>query len=230
MGKYMVRRLKTKYITVVLDNLEAHCGGDPSYPHTHVDITDFDMLEEAILKNDITHIIHLAALGRNLTCQDNPNRAWDVNVNGTRNVLEVARKHPNLVKRVVCCSSNIVLSPEVTVYKGTKLADEALVGMYTSLGVSCLALRLTNIYSAGQSPTEYQPCAFRSLNDAYAEYGHFKITGNGTQERDWVHAVDVARAFEMAANSTVSGMAFDVATGRLMTMNAIAEMLNVPVV
>ena len=130
LGRYMMRRLRNKYVTVALDNLEPNCGGDPSYCHTHVDITDFNKLEEAVLKNECTHIIHLAALGRNLTCQDDPDRAWEVNVNGTRNVLEVARRHPNLVKRVICCSSNIVLSPENTVYKGTKLADEALVEMF----------------------------------------------------------------------------------------------------
>jgi|SRR5579864_564017 len=231
LGRYMVRRLRNKYVTVALDNIEPDCGGDPSFPHTHVDVTDFNKLEEAILQNGITHIIHLAAIARNLTSQADPVRAWEVNVTGTRNVLEIARrhKHPALIKRVVCCSSNIVLSPEVTVYKGTKLADEALVEMYSSLGVSCLALRPTNIYGAGQSGTEYQPCAFRAMNDAYEQSGHFNITGDGTQERDWIHADDVARAFEIASHSQVSGKSFDVSTGRLTTMNAIAQMLDVPV-
>ena len=82
---------------------------------------------------------------------------WDTNVNGTLNVLEVARQLK--LKRVVVCSSNITLSDQLTVYRESKRAVESLVALYASLGVSVMGLRPSNIYGRGQSRTEYQPCA-----------------------------------------------------------------------
>jgi UDP-glucose 4-epimerase len=177
----------------------------------------------------IDTIIHLAAYGRNLTCRDFPQDAWHVNVHGTRNVLMVAEQHRDIVKRVVVCSSNIVLSDQPTEYKFTKRAAEREVEWFAAKGVSCMGLRPANIYGAGQSKTEYQMCAFASLDECYRKNGHFEISGDGTQTRDWVHAEDVARAFELAAQSDISGVTLDVCTGLQTSMNEIAGMLHVPV-
>lgn len=211
------------------DNLERLAGHEPPLPGVGdpIDVTDFSRLVSTVAKLDITHIVHLAALGRNLTCQDHAFKAWQVNVTGTANVLEVARRLR--VRRVVVCSSNIVLSDQPTVYKQTKKTCEDLVQLYTSLGVSCMGLRPSNIYGAGQSKSEYQLCAFAGLDKSYAEHRHFKISGDGSQSRDWVHAEDVARAFEMALFSDVKGVTLDVCTGNLTSMNAIAQMLGADV-
>jgi nucleoside-diphosphate-sugar epimerase len=150
-------------------------------------------------------------------------------VTGTEVVLEAARR--NKVHRVLVCSSNIVLSDQRTVYRSTKVAVEALVEAYSSLGVSVLGLRPSNIYGAGQSKTEYQMCAFAGLDSCYAKEGIFRISGDGTQTRDWVHASDVARAFVGSIGFfEATGMTIDIATGVQTSMNAIADMLGVPVV
>jgi nucleoside-diphosphate-sugar epimerase len=153
-----------------------------------------------------------------------------VNVNGTLNVLELARRYPNQIQRVVCASSNITLSNKPTVYKDTKLAVESLIGLYHTLGVSCMGLRPSNIYGTGQSKEEYQPCAFAGLDKGYMEKKYFSITGDGTQARDWVHASDVAQAFRLALNSPISGITIDVCTGALYSMNEVARLLDVPIV
>lgn len=228
LGKHVVHLLQSLGNQVgVVDNIDPICGGDASFPHSHLDIRDFRALEDFAINGGYTKIVNLAAYGRNLSCQDYPSAAWNVNVNGTLNVLEVARTHPSKIQRVVCCSSNIVLSDQVTVYKETKLAVEALVKLYSTMGVPCIAIRPSNIYGEGQSKIEYQPCAFAGLDKTYIEKKYFTITGDGTQSRDWVHAKDVAKGIEAALVSTNVGMTVDICTGVLASMNTIASMLGV---
>ena len=225
LGKYAVKEFGKYCFT--FDNLDPLCGGT-STPDIFGDVSDFATLHAAVKEFGITSIIHLAAYGRNLTCQHFPLKAWDANVTGTLNVLEVARQLPQ-VKRVVCASSNITLSDQPTVYKTTKKVCEDLVSLYATMGVSCMALRPSNIYGVGQSKAEYQPCAFAGLDKSYAERGYFTITGDGTQSRDWTHASDVARAFSRALVSGIKGVTLDVCTGKLASMNKVAVILNVDV-
>jgi UDP-glucose 4-epimerase len=224
LGRHVLKQIGS----YALDNLDPRCGGDGTVARIDCDVTNYVELERAILDGEFSHIIHLAAYGRNLTCRDFPQDAWRVNVHGTKHVLMVAHKHPNVVKRVVVCSSNIVLSDQFTEYKLTKKAVEHEIAWYAKLGVSCMGLRPSNIYGAGQSKTEYQPCAFASLDESFRVCGHFLISGDGTQTRDWVHAGDVARAFELAAESTIVGETLDVCTGIQTSMNEVARMLHVP--
>ena len=213
-----------------LDNLDPHCGGNANRPHIDCDVTNFDALEKVVLDGKFAEIVHLAAYGRNLTCRDFPRESWLVNVHGTRNVLEIAKRHPNVVKRVVCCSSNIVLSTEFTDYKRSKEFAEREIKLYAEAGVSCMGLRPSNLYGAGQSQSEHQLCAFAALDRAYKLTGHFEISGDGSQTRDWCHAEDAARAFEFALHSDIKGEVLDVCTGRQTSMNEIAKMLGIPVV
>ena len=176
---------------------------------------------------EITHVVHLAAYGRNLNCQAFPRRAWEVNLGGTVNVLESSRALN--VKRVVVCSSNIVLCPDMTTYKATKLAAESAVLAYQRYGLSCQALRPCNIGGPGQSKTEYQLCAFAGLDESYKKNGFVEITGDGEQTRDFVHVRDVARAFEIALFSDYCGPTIDIATGDLISMNEVARIVGLPI-
>lgn len=226
LGKYVTKLLGA----YALDNHDPRCGGSTEgLAWIDCDVTDYPALEKVILENEFSHIVHLAAYGRNLTCRDFPQDAWRINVHGTKHVLMIAHKHPKIVKRVVVCSSNIVLSNQGTEYKFTKRAAEHEVGWYAKLGVSCMGLRPSNIAGVGQSRTEHQLCAFAALDECFRRCGHFEISGNGEQTRDFINAADVARAFELALDSNVSGVTIDVATGAQISMNEIAKKLGVPV-
>ena len=228
LGRHLVSLLREKgYNPVVLDNMDPLCGGKGK-PDAYGDVRSLDFIVEVLGKNRIWGVLHLAAYGRNLTCKSYPVNAWNINTCGTQNVLEAAYCDP-WVKRVVCCSSNIALSDVPTVYRASKRAVESLVEVYASQGVSCMALRPSNIHGSGQSKTEFQMCAFAGMDSTYLKTGHFFVSGNGTQSRDWVHAQDVARAFTLALESDVVGLALDVCTGRQTSMNEIAVMLDVPV-
>ena len=212
-----------------LDNLDPRCGGNAQRPYIDCDVTNYQALEAVVLQGQFEMIVHLAAYGRNLTCRDFPRESWQINVHGTRNVLEVAKRHPKIVRRVVCCSSNIVLSDQFTDYKRSKEFAEREVRLYAEAGVSCMGLRPSNIAGAGQSRSEHQLCAFAALDECFKASGCFRISGDGSQTRDFIHAKDVARAFEFALHSDVKGVTLDICTGKQTSMNEIARMLDVPV-
>jgi len=56
------------------------------------DVRDRDRLEEVICRNDIEVIYHLASL-LSAEGEQHPDRAWEVNMSGLRNVLDLAREH-----------------------------------------------------------------------------------------------------------------------------------------
>lgn len=57
-----------------------------------LDVTQADQVRQAVLQHQIDTIIHLAAL-LSATGERNPAQAWEVNMNGTVNVVEVAREN-----------------------------------------------------------------------------------------------------------------------------------------
>jgi len=75
------------------------------------DVTKYAELDRAIAENGITHVLHLAGL-QVPGCAANPLRGALVNVIGTLNVFEVARKRRDLVQRIVYASSAAVFGPE----------------------------------------------------------------------------------------------------------------------
>ena len=63
-----------------------------SGPFQFIDCTDINSVAEIVKKHDIGTIYHLAAL-LSAKAEANPQLAWNVNMNGLYNVLEVAREH-----------------------------------------------------------------------------------------------------------------------------------------
>ena len=63
-----------------------------SGPFHFIDCTDINSVEEIVKEHNTEIIYHLAAL-LSAKAEANPQLAWDVNINGLYNVLEVAREH-----------------------------------------------------------------------------------------------------------------------------------------
>ena len=63
-----------------------------SGPHETVNCADIKQVDEVVKKYKVDTIIHLAAI-LSAVAEAKPNLAWDVNINGLYNVLEVAREH-----------------------------------------------------------------------------------------------------------------------------------------
>jgi nucleoside-diphosphate-sugar epimerase len=140
-------------------------------PYTKVDVAKINSLEEAVSEYDINTIYHMAAI-LSAKGEEDPWLAWDVNMNGTYNVLEVSRK--NEIQQVFCPSSIAAFGPETprkntpqetvlrprTMYGVTKVAGELLCDYYFArFGLDVRGVRYPGIISnktlPGGGTTDY---------------------------------------------------------------------------
>lgn len=130
------------------------------------DVTQFEELDRAVAEHGITHLIHLAAI-QVPACAANPRLGAQINVGGTLNVFEVARRRRDLVRRVVYASSAAVFGPEgfyeaATVPEGAPLEPGTHYGVfkqcnegnarvyYATEGISSVGLRPWAVYGVGR--------------------------------------------------------------------------------
>jgi len=126
-------------------------------PHVVGDITDLASLERAVDEHGTTNIIHLAALQVPF-CRADPPLGARVNVVGTVNVLEAAKRRRDSMAPVVYASSVAALAPDgglagnpSTLYGGYKRANEASAAVYfADEGVSSIGLRPHTVYGVGR--------------------------------------------------------------------------------
>jgi nucleoside-diphosphate-sugar epimerase len=131
----------------------------PSGPNEQVDVTEIRKLQEAVGTWGVTTVYHLAAI-LSAAGELNPQRAWDVNMRGLENILELSREMG--VKRVYWPSSIAVFGlgiPRVrtpqdvplvpsTMYGITKAAGELLCNYYHQrYGVDVRSIRYPGIIS-----------------------------------------------------------------------------------
>lgn len=162
-------------------------------------------------------IFHLAAVSRTPPAVSDPLRCTEVNVMGTARVLEYARAKK--VRRFVNVSSNVVYAGP-TAYRSSKLSAEMLAQVYAQLyGLSAVSLRFSNVYGA-RIPVG-DPAVFSMLRDSYNSIGRVKVTGDGSQTRDWTHVSDIVSGLLSAASTAKvhAGEAVDLCTGTLYTLN-----------
>lgn len=134
------------------------------------DVTDYDTLSGLITKYHIDQIYHLAGL-LSAGGEKNPDLAWNVNINGLKNVLELAKDHhlqvfwpssiaafgPTTPKQNV--PQHTVLEP-TTIYGVTKVTGELLCQYYWKrYGVDVRSLRYPGLNgwkaAPGDGTTEY---------------------------------------------------------------------------
>jgi nucleoside-diphosphate-sugar epimerase len=142
-----------------------------SGPFEFIDVTRRESLEQVVRHYEVDTIYHMAAI-LSAAGEKRPQLCWDVNMNGLRNVLEVARTHELL--RLFCPSSIAVFGPETprhdtpqetvlrpkTMYGLTKVAGELLCDYYwRRFGVDARGVRYPGVISyvtpPGGGTTDY---------------------------------------------------------------------------
>src|SRR5262249_9408920 len=182
--------------------------------HIAGDLTRLDDLVSATAQVDA--VCHLGAVGDVYLAADDPPLAATLNVVGTANVMEAARR--NGLSRVVYASTWEVYghalyqpidedhpcAPDHP-YNITKWAGERLVLAYDRLkGVPAIALRLGTAFGPRMRPNS----VFSLFIDRALRRDPIEIHGDGAQRRQFTHARDIARAFRLAVESDLAGEVF----------------------
>ena len=181
------------------------------------DITDLAALERTLDNYGITHVIHLAALQIPF-CRADPPLGARVNVVGTVNVFEAAKRRRQISK-VVYASSVAVYDSAEAYPAGTPLAHDAhlhpnsLYGVYKQANectarvyweenqVSSLGLRPYTVYGVGRDQGLTSTPTKAMFAAAVGQPYHISYGGRN----DFNYADDVARAFIAAARAPFEG-------------------------
>jgi nucleoside-diphosphate-sugar epimerase len=171
-------------------------------------------------------VFHLAAIPSVPLSMNEPERTNEVNVGGTVNVLEAARK-TGTERVVLACScaaygdgaeqpkhEKMVPLP-MSPYAAQKIACELYATTYTkAFGLPTVALRFFNVYGPRQDPkSEYAAAIPRFVTRLLSGQKPI-VFGDGLQTRDFVHVSDVVRANLLASVATSApGEVINIASG-----------------
>lgn len=222
----------------VIDNLSSGIQAqvNPKASFFNVDICDRQALKP--LFKDADGVFHLAAIVSVQYSLEHPEEAKTVNVEGTRNVFEVAKEMG--VKRLVFSSSSAVYGEKdgaiiesastkpVNPYGVQKLEGEKL--CFREAGIETVALRYFNVYGSrqrGDSP--YSGVIARFLK--FKKEGKpLSVFGDGSQTRDFVSVHDVVQANIAAIYSDkAAGQAFNIGSGKAVSVKGLAEAVGGPI-
>lgn len=195
-----------------------------------------DIRKQQPIPQDIDRIFHLAALADIVPSIENPVEYYDVNVNGTFMALETARRYGAKIiyaASASCYGSNPI-APTIEEhtrtpaypYALTKYLGEQLIMHWSKVyKIPAVSLRLFNVYGTRSRTTGTYGAMFGTFLAQIANDKPITIVGDGTQQRDFVHVSDVARAFIKAADSDRNGI-YNVGSGNPVSINAIADLLG----
>lgn len=202
------------------------------------DIRNGEDLEKCLEVSDVDSIVHLAAIPGVRKCEEEPELAESVNVDGTENLLEFARRHD--ISKIVFASSAGVYGEireqpitedhpkdPLNLYSETKRKGEKFCREYSeSHGLGTTVLRMSNLYGpnfqAKPSLTVIPLFLLRALLNK-----PLTVYGDGEQTRDFVHVEDVAQGFrKVLESSSNSYRAFNLGSGETSSINELAETVN----
>jgi UDP-glucose 4-epimerase len=203
------------------------------FPHGG-DVLHTDILNKAMEGMD--GVFHLAALWI-LQCHEYPETAYQVNVTGTFNVIMAAIR--NKVERVVYSSSASVYGDALeipmtedhaynnfTFYGASKIAGEHF---FKSLGhrydLDWVGLRYMNVYGPRQDYKGAYTAVMHKILDRIEQGERPKVFGDGSQQYDFVHVIDVARANVLAMQADASGKCYNVGRGIGTSIKDLSELL-----
>jgi nucleoside-diphosphate-sugar epimerase len=223
---------------VVLDDL---CGGgDPAALPPAVKFVKGSILDQPLLDECMAgcrFIFHQAALGSVPRSIEQPRQYADVNIIGTLNVLEAARK--SHVHRVMFAGSSSAYGDNPTLpktesmpslplspYAATKICGEALMTAWAAgFSVDTVCLRYFNIFGPRQNPDSAYAAVIAAFAKALLAGQRPIIFGDGQQTRDFTYVDNVVLANLLATRveKPLNGTVINIAVGQSVTINELAR-------
>ena len=241
-GSHVVRKLlevKDNVHIVILDNFSVgktdsvmpFCTGAKKLDIVKGDVRDEKILDEVL--PGTTTVYHLAAVVGVDRVISMPEETWDVEVNGTKMLIEKCMRHK--VKRFFLASSSECygkysscdlpmkesdsIMPN-TNYGKAKYECEKICEQCNIEGrISCVAARYFNVYGRFQSFNGYviPNMVLQALNNE-----PIKIYGHGDQLRDFMYIDDTVDATIKLTESELMGV-YNIGSGKCVSIESIAE-------
>jgi UDP-glucose 4-epimerase len=241
-GSHLVERLlRDGHEVTVVDDLSAgrreniRIAENPRLRFLEADIARSDIAEAF---EGVDWVFHLAALADIVPSIERPLDYHAANVDGTVAVLETARA-AGVGRFVYAASSSCYgiptrfptpedapISPMYP-YALTKWIGEQYVMHWSrTYNLSAISLRLFNVYGPRARTTGTYGAVFGVFLRQKLASQPFTVVGDGSQTRDFTYVTDVVDAFVRAAESSVSGEAFNVGSGGTYSINELVSLLK----
>ena len=209
------------------------------------DILDLPRLLYITDHYNIEGIIHTSAIMPSTGSEDSPTRTMRINVEGTLNVLEVARLAR--LKRVVFCSTLAACGsyglvrvkeddppkyPFGWIYGLSKFTAEQICHHYfKNFGVDVITVRFTNIYGPGQRPFKKPFIAGAQMIDWFVHSalkdGKIEVDGVRDTEKDYTYIKDVVDGVLLAyEKEDPQHRLFNISSGKLTSTDEIIEVIS----
>lgn len=227
-------------------NLTVLSAGHGETSDWKTEIADREQVVLLIRNCRPTAIIHLAAIAAPGDAWKMPQRAWDVNFQGTMNLAYAVMEYAPEARFIFVGSSeaygasflesekvpvkeSAALRP-MSVYGATKAAADVLVGQLAYDGLKAIRFRPFNHTGPGQTIDYVVPAFARQLAEIASGSGIPRIrVGNLSAYRDFLDVRDVVRAYADAALNEVApgvlGGVFNLSSGRSVQIQSILDML-----
>jgi UDP-glucuronate 4-epimerase len=201
----------------------------------HGDLCDRAALDELFGSVKFDQVIHLAARAGVRPSLAEPALYLRVNIEGTVNLLEAARK--NGVKKVVIASSSSVYGVNAKVpfnesdpifsaispYAASKLACESLGHVYHHVyGLDVTMLRLFTVYGPRQRP-DLAIRKFATLIDAGKP---IPVFGDGSMARDYTYVTDTVDGIIAATQKEFGFQIFNLGESQTVTLGRLVELIE----
>ena len=207
----------------------------PAYQLHEIDIRNFSALDTVISTERFDAFIHLGAKAGVRPSLTNPLEYQDVNITGTLNLLELARKYE--VPRFIFASSSSIygisaippfredapLMP-ISPYAATKAAGELLCHTYSHLyGQRVVCLRFFTVYGPRQRPD----LAIHKFAQLIADGLPIHVYGDGLVQRDFTYIDDIIQGVLAAIeyNATTFEV-INLGESHTVTINRLIELLQ----
>jgi len=243
-GSHLVDKLIAQgHIVIVVDNFSTgrienleHIAENPNLTIVKADIRDVALIDELFI--GVNWVFHLAALADIVPSIEIPREYYDVNVTGTLNVVQAAKK-ANVNRFIYAASSSCygipekyptaedsLISPQypyaLTKYMGEEIARHW--GLVYNLPT--ISLRLFNVFGPRSRTSGTYGAVFGVFLAQRLAGVPYTVVGDGTQTRDFTYVEDVANAFVAAAGSNVVNEAMNVGSGGTYSVNALIDFLQ----
>jgi len=211
----------------------------PNFRFVQGDVTDIGSLSQALISG-VDTIFHLAAIVGVKNYMDDPLRVLDVNVIGTRNVLELSRQHGT---RVVFASTSEVFGKNPNppfaedddrVLGSTKtarwsystskaMAEHLVFAMHSAYELPVTVVRYFNVYGPRQAPIFVVSQSVHRILNGHRPY----LFDIGDQTRCFTYVDDAVAGTLLAAESDAAiGEAFNIGS---MTETSMREVVDLAI-
>jgi GDP-4-dehydro-6-deoxy-D-mannose reductase len=236
-GSHLVRVLRERGDSAIVAG-RAHDGSEVD---VELDLSDAENLRRALDASAPDVVFHLAAQAFVPDSVRDPLATYDTNILGTARLYEALRAATGILPRVVLASSaevygarerseyplreDLAVRP-ATPYAASKAAAEAIaIASWRSYGVPTVVARAFNHIGPGQDARFAVPAFAGQLAAVAAGGPPVMRVGNLAAYRDFLDVRDVALAYVALAERGEPGEAYNVCSGRPVTMQEVLRRL-----